>query len=134
MPHLWPPYGASSLTSRYGYEMRSIFVVSSCALALTGALAISACGGDSRPYDQVPTSTPALVPPADANDVASGTGAATTTTTPTTTTDTTTTDTTGSTDTGGAGVDTGGTGGGTDGTGGGTGGGTPADTGGITPN
>ena len=105
--------------------MRSIFVVSSCALAFTCALGVSACGGDSRPYDQIPTSTPALVPPADANDVASGTGA-------TTTTPTTTTDTTGSSDT--SGVDTGGTSGDTGGTGGDTGGGgTPADTGGITP-
>ena len=110
--------------------MRSTLVLSSCALVVTCALGLSACGGDSRPYDQIPTSTPALVPPADANDVASGTGAATTTT-PTTTTDTT----------GGTGVDTGGTGGtgGTGDTGGGTGGdtgggGTPADTGGITPN
>jgi hypothetical protein len=114
--------------------MRSIFVVSSCALAFTCALGVSACGGDSRPYDQVPTSTPALVPPADANDVASGTGA--TTTTPTTTTDTTGSTDTGGADTGGTSGDTGGdTGGGTGGdTGGDTGGGgTPADTGGITP-
>ena len=108
--------------------MRSLFIASSCALAVTSALAVSACGGDSRPYDQVPTSTPALVPPADANDVASGTGA--TTTTPTTTTDSTDSTDTG-VDTGGTGVDTGGTG--VD-TGGDTGGGgTPADTGGITP-
>jgi len=118
--------------------MRSTLVLSSCALAVTCALGLSACGGDSRPYDQIPTSTPALVPPADANDVASGTGTGTTTTT----TPTTTTDTTGGAgvDTGGTGVDTGGTGGTGDtggGTGGGTGtggGGTPADTGGITPN
>ena len=108
--------------------MRSLFIASSCALAVTSALAVSACGGASRPYDQVPTSTPALVPPADANDVASGTGA--TTTTPTTTTDSTDSTDTG-VDTGGTGVDTGGTG--VD-TGGDTGGGgTPADTGGITP-
>ena len=114
--------------------MRSIFVVSSCALALPCALGVSACGGDSRPYDQIPTSTPALVPPADANDVASGTGA--TTTTPTTTTDTTGSTDTGGADTGGTSGDTGGdTGGGTGGdTGGDTGGGgTPADTGGIAP-
>ncbi len=103
--------------------MPSIFVTSSCVLALIGALGISACGGDSRPYDQIPTSTPALVPPADANDAASGTGA-------TTTTPTTTTDTTGSPDT--SGVDTGGSGGDTGGDTGG--GGTPADTGGISPN
>jgi len=111
--------------------MRSTLVLSSCALVVTCALGLSACGGDSRPYDQIPTSTPALVPPADANDVASGTGAATTTT------PTTTTDTTGGTgvDTGGTGVDTGGTGDTGGGTGGDTGGGgTPADTGGITPN
>ncbi|MCX6370407.1 MAG: hypothetical protein NTZ58_04030 [Solirubrobacterales bacterium] len=110
--------------------MRSTLVLSSCALVVTCALGLSACGGDSRPYDQIPTSTPALVPPADANDVASGTGAATTTTP-------TTTDTTGGTgvDTGGTGVDTGGTGDTGGGTGGDTGGGgTPADTGGITPN
>ena len=108
--------------------MRSLFIASGCALAVTSALAVSACGGASRPYDQVPTSTPALVPPADANDVASGTGA--TTTTPTTTTDSTDSTDTG-VDTGGTGVDTGGTG--VD-TGGDTGGGgTPADTGGITP-
>ena len=110
--------------------MRSLFIASSCALAVTSALAISACGGDSRAYDQIPTSTPALVPPADANDVASGTGK-TTTTTPTTTTDSTGSTDTGA-DTGGTGADTGGTGGDT---GGDTGGGdTPADTGGITPN
>ncbi len=84
--------------------MPSIFVTSSCALALTCALGISACGGDSRPYDQIPTSTPALVPPADANDAASGTGA---TTTPTTTTDTTGSSDTSGVDTGGTGVDTG---------------------------
>ncbi len=110
--------------------MRSTLVLSSCALVVICALGLSACGGDSRPYDQIPTSTPALVPPADANDVASGTGAATTTTP-------TTTDTTGGTgvDTGGTGVDTGGTGDTGGGTGGDTGGGgTPADTGGITPN
>ncbi len=108
--------------------MRSTLILSSCALAVTCALGLSACGGDSRPYDQVPTATPALIPPADANDVASGTGT-TATTTPTTTTDTsggTGIDTSGGT-TGGTGVDTGGTGGG-------TGGGTPADTGGAAPN
>ena len=115
--------------------MRSLFIASSCALAVTSALAVSACGGASRPYDQFPTSTPALVPPADANDVASGTGA--TTTTPTTTTDSTDSTDTG-VDTGGTGVDTGGTGVDTGGTGVDTGGdtgggGTPADTGGITP-
>ncbi len=107
--------------------MRKTLIASSCLIAATGALGLSACGGDSRPYDQVPASTPALVPPADANDVA-----AAPTTTPTTTTPTDTT--------GGTGVDSGGTsgtntGGGTPAdTGGGTGGGTPADTGGIAPN
>ncbi len=104
--------------------MRKTLIASGCLLAATGALGLSACGGDSRPYDQVPTSTPALVPPADANDVA-----AAPTTTPTTPTDTT----------GATGVDTGGTSGTNTGgtgvdTGGGTGGGTPADTGGIAPN
>ncbi len=104
--------------------MRKTLIASSCLLAATVVLGLSACGGDSRPYDQVPASTPALVPPADANDVA----AAPTTTTPTTTTPTDTTGgtgvDTGGTDTGGTGVDTGH----------GTGGGTPADTGGIAPN
>ncbi len=117
--------------------MRLIFLAPSCALALTFALGISACGGDSRPYDQIPTSTPALVPPAGADDVASGIGA--TTTTPTTTDTTGSPDSSG-VDTGGTSVDTGGTGdtGDTGDTGGGTGGdtgggGTPADTGGIAP-
>jgi len=74
--------------------MRCALVVPSCALALVSSLALSACGGDSRPYDKVPTTTPALVPPVDANTLAgsgSGTGTSATTTTPTTTTSTGTT-------------------------------------------
>ena len=105
--------------------MRSALVATTCALALTASLGLAACGGGNDPTDKIPTSAPALVPPSDANDLASGgTGTSTTTsTTGTTTTDTTTTDTGGSTDTGastGTGTDTGagtGTGTGTGGTG-----------------
>ncbi len=74
--------------------MRSALVASSCALALLSSFGLSACGGTSRPYDKVPTSSPALVPPADANTLAGsggGTGTSATSTTSTTTTPTTTT-------------------------------------------
>jgi hypothetical protein len=131
--------------------MRTALVATTCALALTAGLGLAACGGGNDPTDKIPTSAPALVPPSDANDLASGgTGTSTTTsTTGTSTTDTTATDTGGSTDTGGAtdtGTDTGAgtgtdTGTGTGGTGGtdtgtGTGGNTntPApNPGGVTP-
>jgi hypothetical protein len=131
--------------------MRSALVATTCALALTASLGLSACGGGNDPTDKIPTSAPALVPPSDANDLASGgTGTNTTTsTTGTTTTDTTTTDNGGSTDTGastGTGTDTGagtgtGNGTGTGGTGGtdtgtGTGGNTNTtapNPGGVTP-
>jgi len=123
--------------------MRSALVATTCALALTASLGLAACGGGNDPTDKIPTSAPALVPPNDANDLASGgTGTNTTTsTTGTTTTDTTTTDTGGSTDTGastGTGTDTGagtGTGTGTGGTGGtGTGTGTGGNTNTTAPN
>jgi len=119
--------------------MRSALVATTCALALTASLGLAACGGGNDPTDKIPTSAPALVPPSDANDLASGgTGTSTTTsTTGTTTTDTTTTDTGGSTDTGastGTGTDTG-TGTGTGGTGGtGTGTGTGGNTNTTAPN
>lgn len=143
--------GSSRTAATLPAMPRPALVATTCALALVSAIGLTACGGDSRPYDQVPTSTPAIVPPDDANDVASGTGTNTTGTTSTTTTqtDTTATDTggTGATDTGGTTdtgtgggtTDTGGTGntGGTDntGTGGGTGntGGATPDTGGASP-
>ena len=35
------------------------------AVAAIATVGLSACGGDSRPYDEVPASTPALVPPED---------------------------------------------------------------------
>ena len=125
--------------------MRSALVATTCALALTASLGLAACGGGNDPTDKIPTSAPALVPPADANDLASGgTGTNTTTsTTGTTTTGTTTTDNGGSTDTGaatGTGTDTGagtgtGTGTGTGGTGGtGTGTGTGGNTNTTAPN
>ncbi len=106
--------------------MRSALVATTCVLALTASLGLSACGGGGEPTDKIPTKAPALVPPDDANDLAAGgtsTTGTTTSTTPTTTTDSST-DTGGSTDTGaatdnGAGTDTGaGTGGTTDNTGG----------------
>ncbi len=108
-------------------------------LAVLATAGLSACGGDSRPYDEVPASTPALVPPGDADSAA---GDVTTPTTPTTTTTTPDTGTDTGTDTGGTdGTDTGGTGGGGTGggdtgggdTGGGVGG-TAPNTGGVTPN
>jgi hypothetical protein len=115
--------------------MRSAVAATTCALVLTASLGLSACGGGNEATDKMPTSAPALLPPDDANDLASGTG--TSTTTSTTTTDTTSTDTTGAdTDTGGtaddtgAGTDTGGTDTGTD-TGGAD---TDTDTGGAAPN
>ena len=125
--------------------MRSALVATTCALALTASLGLAACGGGNDPTDKIPTSAPALVPPSDANDLASGgTGTNTTTsTTGTTTTGTTTTDNGGSTDTGaatGTGTDTGagtgtGTGTGTGGTGGtGTGTGTGGNTNTTAPN
>ncbi len=127
--------------------MRSALVATTCALALTASVGLAACGGGNDPTDKIPTSAPALVPPSDANDLASGgTGTNTTTsTTPTTTTDTTTTDNGASTDTGagtgtGTGTDTGagtgtGTGTGTGGTGTGTGtGGTGGNTNTTAPN
>ena len=101
--------------------MRSAVAATTCALVLTASLGLSACGGGNEATDKMPTSAPALLPPDDANDLASGTGTSTTSTT--TTTDTTATDTTGAgtdtggtdrptpargTDTGGAGTDTGG--------------------------
>lgn len=94
--------------------MRPALIVSSCVLALAGTVGLSACGGESRPYDKVPTSAPALIPPADANSIAGSGGTSTTGTTGTTSTDTTSTDTTptdtgGATDTGAATPDTGGT-------------------------
>ena len=130
--------------------MRSALVATTCALALTASLGLAACGGGNDPTDKIPTSAPALVPPSDANDLASGgTGTNTTTTTGTTTTDTTTTNTGGSTDTGagtgtgtgaGTGTDTGTGTGGTGGTGTGTGTGgngntntTAPNPGGVTP-
>jgi hypothetical protein len=115
--------------------MRSAVAATTCALVLTASLGLSACGGGNEATDKMPTSAPALLPPDDANDLASGTG--TSTTTSTTTTDTTSTDTSGAdTDTGGtaddtgAGTDTGGADTGTD-TGGAD---TDTDTGGATPN
>ena len=129
--------------------MRFALVATTCALALTASLGLAACGGGTDPTDKIPTSAPALVPPSDANDLASGgTGTNTTTsTTGTTTTGTTTTDTGGSTDTGagtgtdtgaGTGTDTGAGTGGTGGTGTGTGGNgntntTAPNPGGVTP-
>ncbi len=113
--------------------MRSAVAATTCALVLTASLGLSACGGGNDATDKMPTSAPALLPPDDANDLASGTG--TSTTTSTTTTDTTATDTTGAdTDTGGATDDTGA---GTDTGGAGTdtgGADTDTDTGGATPN
>lgn len=114
--------------------MSRIHVAAVAAIAVCAATGLSACGGDSRPYDEVPASTPALVPPEGADSVA---GDVTTPTTPTTTTPDAGTDT--GVDTGGTdGTDTGGTGGDTGGggTGGDTGGGGGAapNTGGITPN
>jgi hypothetical protein len=93
--------------------MRPALIVSSCVLALAGTVGLSACGGDSRPYDKVPTSSPPLVPPADANSLAGSGGTSTTGTTGTTGTDTTATpdtgaNTGGATDTGAATPDTGG--------------------------
>jgi hypothetical protein len=128
--------------------MRSALVATTCALVLTASLGLTACGGGNDPTDKMPTSAPALVPPSDANDLASGgTGTSTTTsTTGTTTTDTTATDNGGTTDTGastgtgtdntGAGTDTGTGTGGTGGTGTGTGGNTNTtapNPGGVTP-
>lgn len=102
-------------------------------IALCATTGLAACGGDSRPYDEVPASTPALLPPEDADSAA---GDVATPTTPTTTTAPDAGGDTGA-DTGGTdGTDTGGTGGGTGGTGGGTGGGggEAPNSGGITPN
>jgi hypothetical protein len=75
--------------------MRSAVAATTCALVLTASLGLSACGGGNEATDKMPTSAPALLPPDDANDLASGTG--TSTTTSTTTTDTTSTDTSGAT-------------------------------------
>lgn len=128
--------------------MRPALVATTCALALASATGLAACGGDSGPYDQVPTSTPALVPPDDANDLASGgdttaTGTTTSTTPADTGADTggtSDTDTGGTTDTGagtgGTGTGdtgTGNTGGGTGDTGTGDTGGATPDTGGVSP-
>ena len=112
--------------------MPRIHAAAAVAIAVCAVTGLSACGGDSRPYDEVPASTPALVPPEDADSVAGDVTTPTTTTAP-------------APDAGAdSGVDTGGTdctdtGGGTGGdigggTGGDTGGGGAApDTGGITP-
>ena len=154
MPHLRPPDGAArrlngalrtSATRRGTLPgvMRSAVAATTCALVLTASLGLSACGGGNEATDKIPTSAPALLPPDDANDLASGGTGTTTSTTPTTTTDTTAgadtggttdtgADTGGATDTGGdTGTDTGGAG--TD-TGAGNGGGdTNANPGGVTP-
>ena len=119
--------------------MSRIHVAAVSAVALLTVTGLSACGGDSRPYDEVPASTPALVPPGDADSAA---GDVTTPTTPTTTTTAPDTGTDTGSDTGGTdGTDTGGTGGGDTGGGdtgggdtGGGGGGTAPNTGGVTPN
>lgn len=137
MPDLRAPHGAAGLTSRYARRMPKSYGAVALSLAVLATAGLSACGGDSRPYDEVPASTPALVPPGDADSIA---GDVTTPTTPTTTTTTPDAGTDTGTDTGGTdGTDTGGDtgGGGTDtGGGGGTdnGGGTAPDTGGVTPN
>ena len=52
--------------------MRSALVATTCALALTASVGLSACGGGNDPTDKIPTTAPALVPPDDANDLASG--------------------------------------------------------------
>ncbi len=54
--------------------MRPVLAAFTCALLL-GALGLSACGGDDRAYDAVPANTPELIPPDDANDLASGAAA-----------------------------------------------------------
>ena len=77
--------------------MRSAVAATTCALVLTASLGLSACGGGNEATDKIPTSAPALLPPDDANDLASGGTGTTTSTTPTTTTDTTA-----GTDTGGS--------------------------------
>lgn len=91
--------------------MRSAVAAATCALVLSAGLGLTACGGDDQPVDQIPKSTPALLPPDDANELAAG-GTSGGTTTTDTTTDTTATDTGGTTDTGagtGTGTGTGGT-------------------------
>ena len=104
--------------------MRSVIAVTTCALALSASLGLAACGGGNDATDKIPTSAPALLPPDDANDLASGGTTTGTTTTPTTTAPATDTGagTGGATDTGaapdtgadtGAGTDTGGAGDGT---------------------
>ncbi len=51
--------------------MRPALAAFTCALALGAPLGLTACGGDERPYDAVPATTPELLPPDDANDIAS---------------------------------------------------------------
>ena len=126
--------------------MRPLTAVLTCALALCAPLGLAACGGGDRPYDSTPSSTPELLPPADANDLAAtGTAGPTGTTGPTGAQGTQPSTSTGpaapatggtspqpSTGTGTGGTGTG-TGTGGTGTGTGTGGGTAPSTGGVSP-
>lgn len=125
--------------------MRPVIAAFTCVLALAAPLVLSSCGGDDRAYDNVPASSPELVPPDDANDLAGSTPTTTGTTTTPAASGTSTTQATPpaasgpaapSTGTGGTapqpapGTGTGGTGGGT---GTGTGGGAAPSTGGVSP-
>ena len=125
-------------------QMRPVLAAFTCVLALGAPLGLSACGGDERAYDAVPATTPELVPPDDANDIASGTtGPSGNTSTQPSTSDPSQTTTPGA-GTGGTAPDantggattptpapaTGGTGGGAAP---GTGGGAAPDTGGVSP-